>query len=422
MKEHIKKIASNPLISGSSVILAGSLLGNLLNFLFNLFMTRNLSVVDYGILASLISIMTISTLPAGSFLPMVINFASSYFARNEYYKIRGLFLKVIKLSGSLGIVVFLIFTIFSKTIGEFFNIHDVYLITITSVIVLIGYIGTVNIAFLQAKLAFKFISSINILATFLKLSIGAIMVMLGFKVGGAMLGLFFAALVPYILSFIPLQFVLKKEVRPAKINLKEIIGYGAPSALAIFGVTAFISTDILLVKHFFLPKEAGIYAGLSLVGRVIYFFSAPIGTVMFPLVVQKKTKQENYHGVFLLAVLLVLLPSVVLILFYFLFPEFIIRFFIKNEEYLASAAFLGFFGIFITIYSLLSILVNFYLSINETKVWIPIVTGAILQALFIWFYHETFFQIIIISVTLSCLLLVGLLIYYVWRYGKQPRK
>lgn len=422
MKKHFHQVIKNPLISGSTVIFAGSLSASVLNFLFNLFMTRNLSVSDYGILASLISIMTLSGLPAGSFFPMVVKFAGSYFAKNEYHLVRSLFFKVIKLSGSLGIIVLLIFIVFSKTIGEFFNISNLSLIIIISFIVFLGYIGIINNALLQAKLAFRFIASLNLLSAFLKLSIGAILVIFGLKVNGAIWGFFVASLVPYVLSFIPLRFIFEKEAKPSTVNFKEIVQYGGPAALALFGIASFVTTDIILTKHFFNPKEAGIYAGLSLIGRVIFFFSAPIGTVMFPLVVQKHAKKENYQNTFWLSVLIILVPSIALTIFYFIFPEFVIKFFLKNEEYLVSAPLLGFFGIFITVYSLLSIIVNFYLSTNKVKVWIPVVLAACLQALGIWMYHKTYFQVISISLWSSGLLLIGLLIYYFLYYGRVSKK
>lgn len=422
MRKRIHQVIKHPLISGITIIFVGSLAASILNFLFNLFMTRNLSISDYGILASLISIIALSSLPAGSFLPMVVNFAGSYFAKNEYYMVRSLFFRVIKFSGLFGIIMLLIFIIFSKKIGEFFNINNTSLIIISSFIVFLGYVNIINSALLQAKLAFKFITSLSLLSAFLKLSIGVILVILGFKVNGAIWGFFVASLIPYFLSFIPLRFVFEKEAKPSTINFREIAQYGGPAALALFGIASFVTTDIILTKHFFNPKEAGIYAGLSLIGRVIFFFSAPIGTVMFPLVVQKYARKENYHSTFWLSVLIILVPSIALTIFYFIYPEFVIKFFLKNEEYLVSAPYLGFFGIFITVYSLLSIVVNFYLSTNRVKVWIPVVLTACLQAFGIWMYHKTYFQVISISIWSSGLLLIGLLIYYVWHYGKYKKK
>lgn len=407
-----KRFLKNELIAGAGFIFVASLLGSVFNFFFNLFMSRNLSVADYGVLASLTSIITLSMVIAGAVVPTIIRFAGSYFAKGESHMVRGLFFDIGRFSFTLGVFVFFIFLIFWQIIGGFFNIHDKYLIILAGFTVFLIFIGVINGALLQAKLAFRFIAFTNLLGTFLKLFVGILLVFLGFSVSGALWAILISLLIPYLLSFIPLRFILKKYIGSPKIQIRTLLVYGAPAAIASFSLMSLITTDIILVKHFFDPSKAGIYAGLSLIGRVIFFFSAPIGAVMFPLVVQKHTRRENYQSILRLSILLIVLPSIALTIFYFIFPEFTIRFFLKNEEYASAAPYLGFFGIFIGLFSLLSVFTNFYLSIKRTNIFIPLVTGAIIQATLIWIWHESFWQIIIISTITTFLLLVTLIAYY----------
>ncbi len=406
------KFLSHELIAGAGLIFAASLLGSVFNFFFNLFMSRSLSVSNYGVLASLISIITLFMIIAGALIPTIVRFAGSYFAKGEFHMVRGLFLKVISLSFPIGVFVFFIFLIFWQGIGQFFSIDDRNLIILVGLTAFLIFIGVINGALLQAKLAFRFIAFTNLLGTFLKLSLGIILVFLGFSVIGALWAILLSLLIPYLLSFIPLRFILEKSIGAPKIQIRTLLTYGAPAAIASFSLMSLITTDIILAKHFFDPGRAGIYAGLSLIGRVIFFFSAPIGTVMFPLVVQKHTRGENYQNILKLSILLIMLPSIALTIFYFIFPEFTIRLFLKNEEYVSAAPYLGFFGIFIGLFSLLSVFTNFYLSIKRTNIFIPLVAGAIIQATLIWIWHESFLQIIIISTTITFLLLISLILYY----------
>ena len=133
---------------------------------------------------------------------------------------------------------------------------------------------------------------------------------------------------------------------------------------------------------------------------------------MFPMIVQKHSKKENYTNTFKIALLLVIIPSVILTLFYGFFPKFAILFFLKREEYLSISPYLVPFAVFIVFYGVLSILSNFYLSIHKTKVFIPILIGAFLQIFFIFLFHQTFLQIIIISLVCTVLLDIILLLYY----------
>lgn len=419
MKKRITQLVKHPLISGSAILFIGSLMSSFINFVYNLFMSRNLTVSDYGILASIMSLVILATLPAGAVIPMVINFSGSYFAKEEYGKIKDLFFKVFKFTFLLGGLILLIMYVFQTKIGLFFNIKTNSFIVYAGFIVFIGFIGVVNNALLQARLSFKFITFSNLFSAIVKLILGILLVYIGFAVGGAIFAVMISFFIPYIISFIPLNFIFKKDVVNSKIEIKSLLSYGAPAALTTFCLTSLITTDILLVKHFFDPKSAGIYAGISLVGRVIFFFSAPIGTVMFPLIVQKHTKQEKYHDIFLLSIFLVFAASISIAAFYFIFPEFSIKFFLKKDEYLSAAPLIGIFGIFITIYSLASIFVTYFLSIKKTNVFVFVLLAAILQAFLIVIFHQSFIQIILISMFVAGLLLILLLLYYLRLQHKE---
>src|SRR4029079_13968071 len=117
-------------------------------------------------------------------------------------------------------------------------------------------LGLINIAYIQAKLAFGFQVFLSTISACAKLIFGFIFVSLGHAISGAIGALVVASTVFYIASFIPIRFVFNKKIKSVAINSKEIFRYGIPSALTLFGLTAFISLDILLIKHLFDPVQA----------------------------------------------------------------------------------------------------------------------------------------------------------------------
>ena len=409
----------HPLISGGFVIFTGNIFANFFNFLFNLFMSRNLSVIDYGILASLISLITLTTMPAGALLPTVVHFSASYLAKNEKNMTSKLFFKISKFAFSIGFFILFLFIVFPSNIGSFFNIHNNSLIIASGLVILLGYIGIANSGLLQAKLAFGFIALSQFIGSFFKLLLGVVFVLIGFSTNGAVWAYFLAYLFSYFISFIPLRFLFHRQKNSSVIPIRELLSYGMPSAVALFSLTSFLTTDVLIVKHFFDPKSAGVYAGISLLGKIVFFFSSSIGTVMFPLITRKYTNRESYRSTLILSLLLVFTSSLFLTAFYFLFPNFVIGVSLKNTDYLGGSALLGFMGIYMSIFSLLYILTNFYLSIKRTRVYIPIIIGSILQVLLLWFYHQTFFQVVFVSIAVSALLLTTLLLYLILYVKKR---
>ena len=424
MKKKLLSLGNNflkhELVTGSIYIFAGSIIANLFNFVFSIFMSRNLSVEGFGILASTFSLISLMGIPAGSIIPTIVNFAGSHFAKDDYGSVKALFFKIIKPLLLVSVLVFFSFFFFAGYIGDFFKIADRSIVVIIGISVALAYIVIVSTGLLQAKLAFRYISFLSLTGSILKFAIGAGLVFLGFGVRGAIWAVFIAGIIPSILGFIYLRSVFISKINKAsKINFKSIISYGFPSSLAVLGMTSLISTDILLVKHFFDPRQAGVYAGLSLVGKVIFFFTGSIGGVMFPLIVKKHAKNENYNNIFKMAIAVVLIPSVFISTFYFLYPDFSINFFIKNEIYRSASGLLGLFGVFITIYSLISLFVYYFLSIKKTNVYIPVLLAALSQLLLITFYHSSLFIVVITSLLVSLILLATLVIYYIKTYGEH---
>lgn len=419
MRKKISQAISHPLISGSAIVFAGTLFANLFHFIFNLFMSRTLSVSDYGTLASLVSVILLFALIADSFIPTIVHFSSIHFAKKELGAVASIFFEVSRFSFFVGAFIIVTFLIFQTPISDFLKINNIFLILILSFTIFLSFFYSANRAMIQSMLSFKYLSFLSILGAFIKVALGIFFIKLGFGVAGAMWAFLISFLVPYIVSFIPLKFVFSKTKNTSIINFTTLAKYGGPATLSILGLTSFITSDMILVKHFFSVKDAGIYAGLSLIGRVIYFFSAPIGLVMFPLIVQRHAKQEKYKNIFLLSVFLVSLASILITGFYYLFPEFVIKLFLKREEYLVIKQMLWIFGMYISLYSIASVVTSFFLSTKKTKIFIPILLMAILQIILIFFIHDSFMHVILMSMLCMIGLLLFYLIYY-WRiYGKN---
>lgn len=422
MKKKIKQVANHPLITGSTIIFSGTLIANILNFIFNWYMRRNLTNADYGVLASLIALFTLPIMAVNAFSPGIIQFASNYIAEKKFHLIKVLFIKTTKLFLLISIILFFLILIFIKPIGVFFRIDDIQLLIITDFIIVVSILMVLNTTFLQAKLEFNYLSFTTLLNSILKMILGILFVYIGWRVAGGVLAIFITFIISYIITFFPLKKIFKYDSKNVNIPEKQILLYSIPSAITIIGITLLMSNDLFLVKHFFIPDDAGIYAGISLAGKVIYFFSAPIATVMFPLIVQKNNRKESYHNTFLLSLLLVSLSAIGIASFYFIYPNFILTIFGIKSLKINLVTLLYQHVVFSSLFGLLSLIVNFYLSIKITKIFIPVILAAIFQAIIIWFFHNSLYQILSISIIIIFLLLLLLLLYYPYVVRKETER
>jgi O-antigen/teichoic acid export membrane protein len=409
------RLVRHELITGTFFVFLGSMLANFLAFLLNLFLARSLSYVDYGIFASLLSIIILASIPAGTINTTIVRFATDYHSKNQLGKLHNFYKKSLKFIFLSSFFIIIIFAIFSPLIKSFLHLDNIFYIYVVGLCVAIGYIQILNTGFLQGLTKFGFLSLSGVISGIIKLIIGVVFVLLGFKAFSGLWSIFFMGLGGFLITLIPLKFLFiksKDSSEDTHISFKEILRYALPVFISVLFLTSFTSTDVILVKHFFSPQLAGFYAGLSLIGRVIFYFTIPIPAVMFPLLIRRKNLGRNFNNLFYLALLLVLAPSIAITGFYFLFPEVVINLFLGGRDYLAIAPFAGLFGIYLTIFSLINVCVNFFLSLNKTRIAPLIVIAAILQIIFIYIFHANFYQIIGISITVSILLLAVLMSYY----------
>ncbi len=407
-------ILNNELISGSAYIFVGFFASSFLSFLLNLFLVRNFSAHEYGIYASLLSLFVLLGIPSQSLTTIIVRFATDYFAQEKLSEAKAFYLKVLLLSIIIFAILFTFFVIFSPFLKLFLHLENQWYILITGFIVSFGYISIVNFAFLQSLTRFRFISLSSALGGLIKVLFGIILVTLGLKVFGALWAIFLSILIPFVFTFFPLRFLIThKGKMNVRFPMRDVLRYALPTSISILALNSLVSTDVVLVKHFFNSYEAGLYGGLSLVGKTIFYLTGPITSVMFPLLIKRHNLGQNFNRLFYLAMLLVSFPSFCIIVFFSIFPLFSINFFLGGEEYVSVAPYLGLYGLFIGVFSLLNVFVNFFLSLKKTIVFLITAFGAVAQCVLIFYLHDSFYQVIGVSIFSSLCVLFLLLIFYV---------
>ena len=392
-------------------MILGSTFVNFANYLYHLLMGRMLGPVNYGTLNSLIAIFYLLFIPSMALATVIAKFTTVYKAKNDYSKLYSLFRSFSEKIFVFGILVLLLFVFARHPIARFLNISEVSAVALVGSFLLLSLLSTVNNGILQGLLNFNFLSTNNAFSSILKVGFGILLVWMGFSVNGAIVAILISYLLPYFTSLYPLRFLWQYKPQKINIDYKEIFNYAGSTTIVILGMTSLYSTDIILVKHFFPAFEAGVYSALSVVGRIIFFASSTIGIVMFPIISERFERGDKYRMVFYRAFALVVVLSTLLTIIYFLLPELMFRL-LYGSSFLEGTPYLGIFAIFISIYSLSSLMVQFFLSVRKTKIYFLTVAAAFLQGILIWFFHQNFFQVIYSSIAVTSLLLISLLLYY----------
>lgn len=412
LTNYLKKIFNNQLLTGSLIVFIGSNLVNVLNYFYHLFMGRLLGPANYGELVSIFSLTGLLMMIPGSANLTITKFVSANKTDKDTQAVINWFYKK---SYYLALILVAVTVVLLPIIGTFLNINMSWSLFMIPFLILFGIPTLFNRAILQGLLKFNQ-SIVSVIGeNLIKLVLGIGLVLLGWSLTGAILGVLSSAALGWILSLLFLNKFRIKDAGERDIPLKEIYKYTVPILLQSVAATSLISTDIILVKHFFSPVDAGLYAALSTLGKVIFFCSGPIGTVMFPLVSKRSSRKENFYQVFLLSLVLTGIISFVILTGYFFVPQIAITM-LYGSSYLGVSGNLVWFGVFITFYTLSSLITSFFLSLGKTWVVILTLVSGLCQICGIWFFHNSLSDVITVSIISSGLLFISLCIYLIYDY------
>jgi len=406
MKKFIERIIKNPLFSGSLVMIIGSNFTNGLNYIYHLIMGRLLGPVAYSELAVVLSLIGLLSIIPSSLGPFIVRYVSS--SKNEL-AIKGLVNWLNYKFFIFSLIIAAVIAIGSFFIASFLNIRNPLTISISAIAFLFLLPSVLNRSVLQGLLRFKHIVLSVLAENGTKLVMGLLFVYLGFSVVGAIFGLVLAALSAWIVSRIFIKDFFKKPFGPSP-DTSGILSFSIPVLVQLVAVTSLFSTDLILVKHFFSATEAGIYAALSTLGKIIFFGAGPITNVMFPLVSKKSAENKSYNKVFFYSFILTISLITGILLIYWLFPVTTINI-LYGSSYLGATHLLIWFGIFSALYTLSFMLINFHLSLGKVKVVVLPLIAAALQIIGIMFFHNTLDEVIQVSIGVTALLFISLLIY-----------
>lgn len=405
----LKKLISHELARDSIIMFIGSMTANVAAYLYHLLMGRLLGPGKYGELSSLLSIFYIFSVPLNVGALVLVKFISGFKAHGELGQTKSLFLKVTK-AAIIGCVVSFPFIILaSPFIVSYLHIQSPTMFVIVYLVFIVSLLSVIMVSILQGYQKFIWVSALAAGGIILKLllSIPAVQ----FDVMGVLVATLIAGVVMYLLTFVPLRFLFHTPTLPMKLTKREAFMFAVPTLLVTLGMTSMYSTDIILVRHYFSAIDAGIYASIAILGKIIFYASSVLGSVFYPVLSERSAKGEKSDNLIRIGLICVTVLSFFITLFYFLFPDFIIKM-LFGTSYAGGSSLLGIFGIFLTLYSIGNLLTMTFLATGKTKIWIVPVMCSLLQIIGISLFHTSILMVIYINIGISSLLVLGLGGYY----------
>ena len=396
------KSLQSRIVSGSIVLLSGSGMTSAINLAYNVAIARFLGPTGFGhatVVYTLLTLLSAVTLSFQIISAKVVAQQSSPENKAAVYRVFH------RAAWACGILVAAGLLFFEKVVSDYLNLPGSDLIAIIAIGA--GFYIPLGCrrGFIQGTYGFRGLATNMVLEGAVRLGGSVAMIFAGLGVRGVIEANSAAIAVSYLAIMPRLTGKAPNPLRHPYV-IREMM-----QALNFFSGQLLINNcGIVLVNHFFSAHEAGLYAAVAMVGRVIFTFSQAVVNSTFPLVAGTREEERRDLGVIATSLLMVLATGAAIVLVLFIAPPTIwTRLFGAGFEIAGkyNVSFLmTFYAIATVIYSLGAVIITFEMSYKIANTsWVQLAFSGVLIGA-ISEFHSSLHQVVMVQLVLMLLLFV----------------
>jgi len=417
VRQQVKRLCLSKLIRASSWLFTGGVTAGILGYLFQIIMGRMLGVSEYGVFSALLAMMMVVAAPMVTLSMIIARRVSAIRAEKDNNKLGYLFYWINQKLLLLGVVL-LVFVIFNiKALQNLLLIEESTHLYLLLIMLLISFPLAVNNAYLQGLRFFKWLAFSGALATLFKIIIAATLVYFGLGVTGVLGAIISSTLIILILNYLILRPSLKQHNDSGSAATQLLFKSAIPVLLATASFAVMSQIDMVLVKHYFSEKDAGIYAAASILGKAVMYFPGGVALALFPMVAENSAGGKSSKDLMIEAIYVTALLSFIGALFYYFLSDYIILL-LFGADYNEASIILKYYGFAIAPMSLIMVAEFFLIAMGRVLFAYLFMVVASLQLIAIYCYHDTLMNIVMILFLSGATLVIfgyGLL----WREFKK---
>ncbi len=262
------------LLGGSLIMLTGSAVVSVLNFVYNVAVARMLGPADFGHAALAITLLMLVSALTLSFQLV----CAKLVARSQSVEAKAaVYQRLLRRSWKVGLALGAVMLAASAPVARYLNLPSPWMIAVLAV----GFTFYVPVGArrggMQGMCSFRRLAGSYVLEALLKFTAAMLLVFFGMGALGAIAAISLSVICAYFLP-VPAELNVATSAR-----VPTELGEAVQAIVFFVGQVIISNCDIVLVKHFFSPETAGLYATRALVGRLVYFASWMIVSAMFPI-------------------------------------------------------------------------------------------------------------------------------------------
>ncbi len=379
------------IVEHNALLFAGSIVASVLNYAFNPLLSRLLSVAEFGEVQALsalaVQLMVFFTVIQVLVVNVISNEDRSDARQNFIEALESALLRV-------GFAVAVLVVAFSGVISEALQLESRLPILFLAPLIAVGGIRTSRAGLLQAEQDFVGYSIVEIMGSASRLVLAASLAAFGFGSTGATAGLVLATPLAALTatSLCRRDGLLRSSTRRLRVGVDGLAALRPHARFALLSgwvaliISVLVNGDSIVAKFAFSPEDAGLYTGVAVIGRILFFLTASVAAVLISSVKLSATPAANVRALGQSAVLLIIPALLVLGVFVFN-PDVTIRFLV-GAEYIAYADLLPVLGAAMMAISLVNLILVYHVALRDNGAAVAATIGISLTAAVIAVHHE----------------------------------
>jgi O-antigen/teichoic acid export membrane protein len=401
------------LLSGSMIMLVSSALVGAINLIYNLAIAHGLGAAGFGHASAVYTVLMLLSSVTLSFQLL----CSKFVAQNDLLPAKvSIYRFLHRRAWIYGAGISLLLILSSPIVSGYLNLPTRnYIVLLAAGILFFIPLG-VRRGLMQGMYDFPHLAGNFVLEVIVKLGGALLLIEFGFGVSGVIAAVVASIIVAYLIGR------PGRELRAdSPSRLPATLEEGVQAIVFFVGQVIINNLDIVLVKHFFSATEAGVYATVALVGRVVYMLSWSVVSSMFPFSAGVRSRERDGRAVLSTALLLVVLITSLFTLAVWLAPPRMWQVGLGSGfplgHQVAYSSLLVLYAATTGIYSLGVVLMSYEISRKIGNVsWLQLgFSGAIVLGIYI--FHNTLQDVITVQLAVMMLLLLTVSIPFLsqWR-------
>ena len=389
------------------VVFAGIATVNIGNALFQLIVARNLGPSDYSEVVSLLALAGLVGLPLGALQLLVARYVAGDVASGHTDAVSSVTRRNLALASVLAVAVAGTLLVLSPAIGSLFSIDGWWPVALTALIALPTLPTPVLWGLAQGLQRFGTLSLSMASGTIVRLLCVVVLTAAGLSVSGAIAATLVGSVVSLLVpaAMMPNWLLRRRGNAPAPAT-SELARAVVPIAIGTLAIASLTTTDLIIAKIALTGDQAGFYGGASLIGRLILYVPAAIATVLLPKVSSRVAAQRGTDDILGASLAVTMLISLAMLAVLIVVPTMIVNVSL-GSDYHAATPLLGLFGISMTGYALLNVLLIYHLGRGEKSMSWLLLGGAVAQLAGFAAFHDSSTQLIMVSIVTAGALLVA---------------